>query len=254
MIGIYKITSPSGKVYIGQSWNIEKRWRSYQLSKKSHQLKLSNSINKYGWDSHIAEVAYELPIDVSQEVIDAMEILYISQYRQVGIESLNLREGGSRGRHSEESKTKMSKTNLAKPKEFFDRISKLGEKTRFLEGQLAWNKGLKSKPEWVQKMRASKIGEPAHNRGIPFSQESKDKMRQSSLGQVAWNKGLKLSENHRQKLSAAKCIKLICEVSGTIYCSISEAAIAINLSRCTLTKYLNGKIKNKTTLIYYDGR
>ena len=29
MIGIYKITSPSGKVYIGQSINIEERWYKY---------------------------------------------------------------------------------------------------------------------------------------------------------------------------------------------------------------------------------
>jgi len=30
MIGIYKITSPSNKVYIGQSINIEKRFKSYK--------------------------------------------------------------------------------------------------------------------------------------------------------------------------------------------------------------------------------
>ena len=29
MIGIYKITSPSGKVYIGQSIDIERRWKKY---------------------------------------------------------------------------------------------------------------------------------------------------------------------------------------------------------------------------------
>ena len=29
MIGIYKITSPTNRVYIGQSVNIKKRFRSY---------------------------------------------------------------------------------------------------------------------------------------------------------------------------------------------------------------------------------
>jgi predicted GIY-YIG superfamily endonuclease len=30
MIGIYKITSPSGKVYIGQSWDIYDRWKKHK--------------------------------------------------------------------------------------------------------------------------------------------------------------------------------------------------------------------------------
>jgi excinuclease UvrABC nuclease subunit len=34
MIGIYKITSPSNKVYVGQSTNIEKRWSGYSTNKK----------------------------------------------------------------------------------------------------------------------------------------------------------------------------------------------------------------------------
>ena len=34
MIGMYKITSPINKVYIGQSWNIESRIRSYKKIKK----------------------------------------------------------------------------------------------------------------------------------------------------------------------------------------------------------------------------
>jgi predicted GIY-YIG superfamily endonuclease len=36
MIGIYKITAPDGKVYIGQSRNIEKRLRSHASG--SHKL------------------------------------------------------------------------------------------------------------------------------------------------------------------------------------------------------------------------
>lgn len=32
MIGIYKITSPSNRIYIGQSIDIEARWKSYKTS------------------------------------------------------------------------------------------------------------------------------------------------------------------------------------------------------------------------------
>ena len=34
-IGIYKLTSPSGSIYIGQSWNIEHRMMNY----KNHHCK-----------------------------------------------------------------------------------------------------------------------------------------------------------------------------------------------------------------------
>jgi hypothetical protein len=48
MIGIYKITSPSKKVYIGQSVNIEKRKYFYEIGNCKKQIKLYNSIKKYG--------------------------------------------------------------------------------------------------------------------------------------------------------------------------------------------------------------
>lgn len=46
IIGIYKITSPSGKIYIGQSINIEKRWEKYQkyIENIKNQIKLYNSL------------------------------------------------------------------------------------------------------------------------------------------------------------------------------------------------------------------
>lgn len=36
MIGIYKITSPSGKVYIGQSVNIKERFKSHLKNRKKN--------------------------------------------------------------------------------------------------------------------------------------------------------------------------------------------------------------------------
>ena len=58
MIGIYKIISPNGKVYIGQSRDLEKRKFQYSkyLKRYCRQLKLVNSINKYGWELHIFEI------------------------------------------------------------------------------------------------------------------------------------------------------------------------------------------------------
>ena len=50
MQGIYKITNPKGKIYIGQSVNIEKRFSSYKSIRNCHyQIKLFNSLKKYGF-------------------------------------------------------------------------------------------------------------------------------------------------------------------------------------------------------------
>jgi predicted GIY-YIG superfamily endonuclease len=45
--GIYRIISPSGKVYIGQSINLSDRMRQHKYSEKNYYLK--NSLLKYGF-------------------------------------------------------------------------------------------------------------------------------------------------------------------------------------------------------------
>lgn len=82
MVGIYKITSPSKKVYIGQSINIYRRWSSYKLKGCPKQVKLHSSFLKYGYDSHIFEVSHELPIDISQEILNCYESIYLESYKR----------------------------------------------------------------------------------------------------------------------------------------------------------------------------
>lgn len=56
-IGIYKITNPKGKVYIGQSVSIEKRFKTYsKISQSKTQIKLSKSFYKYGIDNHVFKI------------------------------------------------------------------------------------------------------------------------------------------------------------------------------------------------------
>lgn len=106
MVGIYKITSPSNKVYIGQSWDIRGRWYSHGHSK--HTPFLYNSIKKYGKENHVFNVIHELPIDVSQYILDEYEKLYIQQYKSVGFFVMNMKSGGSNGKHSEKTKAELS--------------------------------------------------------------------------------------------------------------------------------------------------
>lgn len=58
--GIYKITSPSERVYIGQAVNIKRRWNNYNVLEQSiKQPKLHNSFKKHGIENHIFEIIEE---------------------------------------------------------------------------------------------------------------------------------------------------------------------------------------------------
>lgn len=64
MVGIYKITSPSSRVYIGQSIRLEERISEYKKNKNCNkQPKLFNSLKKYGVEKHIFEIIEECSIE-----------------------------------------------------------------------------------------------------------------------------------------------------------------------------------------------
>jgi group I intron endonuclease len=76
--GIYTITSPSGKQYIGQAMSFKRRWRTHLrlLRKGCHTCKgLQNAYKKYGEDALIFSKIAFVPVDQldarEQEQIDA---------------------------------------------------------------------------------------------------------------------------------------------------------------------------------------
>lgn len=109
-IGIYKVTSPSGKVYVGQSWDIQGRIRKYRsLTSVKKQRILYNSIAKYGWINHKFEII-ELLDNPSQALLDEKEIFYIDLFKKQGYKLLNIKEGGLGGKLPKESIEKMLMT------------------------------------------------------------------------------------------------------------------------------------------------
>ena len=93
IIGIYKITSPSGKIYIGQSVNIYRRWYVYKnknnLNIKTIGILLYRSLKKHGYELHKFEIIEECLI----KQLDKREIYWIKFYKS-NREGLNIREGG----------------------------------------------------------------------------------------------------------------------------------------------------------------
>jgi group I intron endonuclease len=99
-IGIYKITSPSGKIYIGQSVNWERRHQEYQRLQCKGQRRLYNSLLKYGIEQHI----FELIEKCSLEQLNECEIYWGEYYDVLGKNGLGLKLGNAGGKRSEESK------------------------------------------------------------------------------------------------------------------------------------------------------
>ncbi len=77
MIGIYKITNKvNGKIYIGQSINIEQRWIDHKKRSKRYKTPLYEEIRKYGLDNFIFEVIEEC----SLELLNDKENFWIKYY------------------------------------------------------------------------------------------------------------------------------------------------------------------------------
>ena len=54
--GIYKIVSPDGSVYIGQSVDMEKRFAQHRRNRSKDYSKLKSSFNYYGPYNHRFEI------------------------------------------------------------------------------------------------------------------------------------------------------------------------------------------------------
>lgn len=165
MVGIYKITSPSGKIYIGQSENIDIRWRySYYNLCCKQQPKLYNSLKKYGVKNHIFEILEECSLELlnEREIYWKLKFVNILGWEKTlfceiydtggGPKSTSTKDKISialKGRkHSEESKKKMSLKALGRKYSDEDKqkmsLAKKGKK--FNEDQKINMRGKQCKP------------------------------------------------------------------------------------------------------------
>ena len=106
MIGIYKITSPNNKVYIGQSVDIEKRLKRYKNLNCKKQSKIYNSLNKYGVENHIFEIIEECEVEFLNERERYWQDFYKSN-TQKGLNCRLTKTDDKSGKLSKETKLKM---------------------------------------------------------------------------------------------------------------------------------------------------
>lgn len=211
MIGIYKITSPSNKVYIGQSINIDKRFRSYKnLLHCKNQIKLYNSFLKYGVNNHTFEVVEECSV----ELLNERERYYQDFYNVLncGLNCLLTKTSDRSGKMSIESRLKMSSKLIGNKRTLGLKRSdeqKISISNR-MKGKTAWNKGVKRTDEDLIKMSLNRKGK--------------------MLGE----------NNHTSNL-------ILNFETGIYYFGIREASESYDNKYHSMRDRLNGKTNNKTS-------
>ncbi len=206
IIGIYKITSPSGKIYIGQSKHCLYRWK-YHYSKLhcKRQRYLYNSLFKYGVDKH----SFKILEECSLRELNDKEIYWIKYYNSTDkTVGLNIRNGGNGKIFSEESRELMRQNALGN-------TNMLGKTHSDKTKQL------------ISKSRS----------GIKHSNETKKKM--SDV-----RKGYKHTKETKDKISKANKFtrKIKNMKTNIIHKSITQAATDESISQSTIYRGLkNGK-------------
>lgn len=96
MIGIYKLTSPSGKYYIGQSIDIDKRLSSYEKHCSKLQRAIYRAILKYGWYNFEVDILWSSEDTTNaKDILNELEQDFINLYDCIAPNGYNLKAGGN---------------------------------------------------------------------------------------------------------------------------------------------------------------
>jgi|694.fasta_scaffold33397_5 group I intron endonuclease len=231
MIAIYKITSPSEKIYIGQSIDIEKRFRKYKSLKCEKQVKLYNSFIKYGIENHTFEIIKECEI----HELNYYERHYQEYYNVLGEYGLNLVYVSLNGKKiiSEETRKKMSESGKGRKVSVETRL-KISKKNK---GKIVSQESRLKISEAQKKLRLEGKGVPppvlnGKNNGMFGKKHSKE-----SIKKMKNNKIVKKGETHPNSL-----IYMHIE-TGFFYFSLREVAEALNKSYNYVADRIFGKVK-----------
>lgn len=176
------INRTNGKKYFGiTSQNVKSRWvkgKGYM-----HNEHLQKAFKKYGWDGFDHIVIYQ---GCSKKVAELIEEDLIETFQtQDPNKGYNIRAGGNAGKHTEESKRKMSE---AKKRQYAD-------------------------PIYRKRLSECHKGITPHNKGVPMSDEQKKKVSEAK-------KGIPNEKNRRKVI----CVELGKTFSGLIEASKETGA------------------------------
>lgn len=274
---IYMYTSPSGKSYIGQTWNQEKR-RQDHLGRKSKCPAFQQAIKKYGKDSFVFTVLH-CGITCQKE-LDRLEALEISSRDTIAPNGYNLKPGGGGGKHHESSIKKMKehwKNNRAQMVKAMKKAAESPEaknrlrqnaidnaadpqirrkkseslKKAFSDKSVREKRSKQRKLEWANpEIRKKRID------GLKKAQESKEyKKKLSQAMRERWKcetykqemkkkrTGKKRPQSAIEATRQKRMVKVVCVETGQLFESVSAAAAFSGASRTCISSVLTGKRK-----------
>jgi group I intron endonuclease len=228
--GIYTITSPSGKQYIGQAMSFKRRWRTHLrlLRRGCHTCKgLQNAYKKYGEDALVFSKIAFVPVDQ----LDAREQEQIDARPRKRLYNIALfATAPMRGRKvSAETRSKMSASRLGK--------------TMGAEFRARCAAAQRNLPPDVMARKSSAIS--LSKLGKPRDAATIEKMRQAKIGAVvradvrarisASLTGIERSAEYREKMALAiagkslgeknsASIPVICVETGERFANAPAAA------------------------------
>jgi group I intron endonuclease len=216
-IGIYKIISPSEKIYIGESINIEKRFKAYNSLCCKKQIKLYNSLLKYGVENHTFEIIEEC----LQEDLNCRE-----RYWQDYYDVLN---GGLNCRLTECGVLKNIMSDETRQKIKDNHADTSGENCYWFGKKLTQEH--KNKISNTRKENGISKGENNPMFGVSLVSYWKDK----NLSEETKNK---ISQKLKGHEGTNNCEVLLTEIG--IFCkSIKEASDMLDINRRNLNHHLN---------------
>jgi group I intron endonuclease len=126
MVGIYKIINPKGKIYIGQSIDIERRFKEYKKLQCKQSIKLFNSLKKYGWESHIFEILEKCLLEQLNNKEESYILLFNSHVQGLNIKLASKPSwtGKKRPEHSKFLKENGSGLSYKRTQEHKDNLRK----------------------------------------------------------------------------------------------------------------------------------
>lgn len=242
---IYKITSPNGKVYIGQTINKKQRRYHYNSNSFKLQIKLWNNTQKHNWNpADTFEIIEECLCGENKYFLNEREKYWIEFYDSYK-NGLNCNKGGygnSGYIASDETKQKMSSSHKNKPP--------MSDSTKQLLREL----NLGGKNPMFNKIHSTESKNKIKNAkiGHKHSEETKIKMSKSAKNKLPMSDNTKelLKQINLGNTYGIKPIQQIDNNGITIkkWDSISECAKELKLNISGISKVLSGL--SKTTKGY----
>jgi group I intron endonuclease len=179
---IYVFTNKiNGKKYVGQTINVNERYKQHFKDAKHDNLLFHNALEKYVEEGFLFEVIEE---DIPLDIVSEREKYWISELNSKKPNGYNLTDGGEGTfgyKHTEESKKKMSSTK----KGVFTHFQSEETRKKISEA----NKGNKPSEYCVQRVKEAKTGVPLSDetkkkisiatKGVPKTPEHIEKVKQS---------------------------------------------------------------------------